>query len=303
MTRKLHGLPVTGLVLHFRTPERTLSCIQSLADNGIDRVVVVDNSEDRGRSLGLMAFGLTEIRAEGVRVDVVTPARNLGFAGGVYQGIAAIGAPPSGHVLLINSDAVLEQGALEHMMTALSNARLVVPLVRERERGAATSLIAYYQRAFALILRSRWFGTVRHPSGCCLLIRKDLIEPRLFDQDFFFYGEDAMLGFELLRRGIAVAECVDAHVLHSGSASARNGSMFYEYHMNRAHWLLARKLSRNGFERLLFIGARCVTLPMRATVRSIRFRSLVPWRGLCCCTVDLLRGRCRSLTPPPAVVD
>ncbi|OZB61409.1 MAG: hypothetical protein B7X31_10755, partial [Thiomonas sp. 13-66-29] len=136
------------------------------------------------------------------------------------------------------------------------------------------------------------------PSGCCLLIRADQVRPDLFDKDFFFYGEDVMLGFDLARRGVSVAECKEATVIHAGSASAKNGSMFYEYHMVRAHWLLARKLARNGFERNLFVAARCVTMPLRACVRSVRGRSLTPWRGLFAATADVLRGRCRSFTPP-----
>jgi hypothetical protein len=74
--------------------------------------------------------------------------------------------------------------------------------------------------------------------------------------------------------------------------------MFYEYHINRSHWLLARKLARNPLERFVFVAARCITLPLRALIRSLRFRSLMAWRGLFAATADVLRGRCQSFTPP-----
>ena len=289
---------IVGLVLHFRTPDRTLACLQSLADEGICKVVLVDNSEDAGQSIQAMQSGLTRLADAGLRVEVLRPARNLGFAAGVGMGLERMSKNPGAPVLLINSDAKLENGALKVMRGPLRNHGLVVPMLARETGQSGASAFAYYQRFAALILRSAMPGTVAHPSGCCLLIRDDLVRADLFDPDFFFYGEDVMLGFDLARRGVEVVECVDATVIHAGSASAKNGSMFYEYHMVRAHWLLARKLARHGFERSLFVAARCVTLPLRACVRSLRSRSLIPWRGLFAATADMMRGRCRSFTPP-----
>ena len=289
---------VVGLVLHFRTPEHTLTCLRSLADEGIRKTVLVDNSEDGGRSVHAMQPGLQRLADAGLWVEVLQPGGNLGFAAGVGLGLEHLSRNQGGPVLLINSDATLERGALAAMHDLLSGHSLVVPRLAPQSTQRGTSASAYYQSATALILRNPKFGTVAHPSGCCLLIREDQIRPGLFDRDFFFYGEDVMLGFDLARRGVKVAECSEATVIHAGSASANNGSMFYEYHMVRAHWLLARKLARNGFEHGLFVTARCVTLPLRACVRSMRSRSLTPWRGLFAATVDVLRGRCRSFTPP-----
>lgn len=289
---------VVGLVLHFRTPERTLTCLRSLADDGIGEVVLVDNSEDAGRSIEAMQSGLARLADAGLRVEVLQPARNLGFAAGVGMGLEHVSRNQRASVLLINSDATLEPGALTAMCGLLLQHGLVVPRLARRRGSPNVSSLTYYQCFAALILHRFEFNTIKHPSGCCLLIRADQVRPDLFDKDFFFYGEDVMLGFDLARRGVSVAECKEATVIHAGSASAKNGSMFYEYHMVRAHWLLARKLARNGFERNLFVAARCMTMPLRACVRSVRGRSLTPWRGLFAATADVLRGRCRSFTPP-----
>ncbi len=289
---------VIGLVLHFRTPERTLTCLRSLADEGIDKVVLVDNSEDEGQSIKAMQPGLARLADAGLRVEVLQPARNLGFAAGVGLGLEHVSRSLRASVLLINSDATLEPGALTAMCGLLPQHGLVVPRLARQSGQPGVSAFAYYQCLDALILRSPKIGTVTHPSGCCLLVCADQVRPDLFDTDFFFYGEDVMLGFDLARREVSVAECKEATVIHAGSVSAKNGSMFYEYHMVRGHWLLARKLARNGFEQALFVVARCLTLPLRACVRSLRGRTLTPWRGLFAATADVLRGRCRSFTPP-----
>lgn len=118
------------------------------------------------------------------------------------------------------------------------------------------------------------------------------------DEDFFFYCEDVSLGQDLLARGVEVIECQDAVIIHAGSGSARNGSLFYEYHINRGHWLLAAKLARSSLQRFVYIALRSVTLPARASIRCLRFRSLTPWRGLFAATLDVIKGQCRDLTPP-----
>lgn len=290
-------MPVVGLTLHFRTPAQTLSCLRSLHAEGIRHAVVVDNSEDGGKSLVTMQAHLDELKASGLRIDVVTSERNLGFAQGVNAGLARAVAARASDILLINSDARLERGALAALVQGLSNAHVTMPLVRPQLGAPASSLFGFYQRMFALVLRKNQPGCLRYPSGCCLLLRAEMARPPLFDKDFFFYGEDVMLGHNLRARGVDVVECPSAVIIHAGSASAQNGSLFYEYHLNRGHWLLARKLAKNRFEIVVFLAARCVTLPLRATVRSIRFRSLVAWKGVIAATLDVVRGRCRSFTP------
>ena len=290
---------IVGLVLHFRTPERTLACLQSLADEGLGKVLLVDNSEDDGTSIRAMARGLSRLRDAGLQVDLLQPKQNVGFGAGVAMGIRHLLMTRQTHLLLINSDALLVRGALCHMLNLLPQCGVVVPRLASSVGQQGHCALMNYRRLTALLtMRQPRNNTFSIPNGCCLLIRQDQVRPDLLDTDFFFYGEDIMLGFNLARRGVKVAECADATVIHAGSASAKNGSMFYEYHMARAHWLLASKLANNGLERRLFIVGRCLSLPLRAFVRSVRGRTLMPWRGLFAATADVLRGRCRSFTPP-----
>lgn len=289
---------INGLVLHFRTPETTLACLQSLADEGIRNVVLVDNSEDSGRSIGLMEQGLSSLKEAGVRISVLSPPNNLGFAGGVARGLKHILSSERGHVLLLNSDAKLCSDSVSLMISELKYSPFVIPMVCAESRQMPASLFAYYHPLLALILRRHWPGSSRHPSGCCLMIREDAVRSDLFDQDFFFYGEDAMLGFILERQKIEVREARSALIVHAGSMSSKNGSIFYEYHLNRSHWLLARKTARNSTQYLVYICARCLTLPLRALVRCIRLRSIVPIIGLIYATSDVISGRFRKFIPP-----
>lgn len=290
--------PIIGLVLHFRTPQRTISCLHSMSAEGIRRVVIVDNSQDGGRSIAAMEGGLRQLRGAGIKAKLLTPPENLGFSAGVRAGLVSIGQDADAHVLLINSDAQLEPGSLSRMLSGLRDAGVVAPYAKSSDIAEPASPIVFYHPLLALYLKNSQRCATAYPSGTCLLIRNDYVQPDLFDREFFFYGEDVMLGSTLARRKIRFSGCEDAFVIHAGAASAHNGSMFYEYHMNRAHWLLARKLARNGAERFTFLLARCLILPLRALVRSVRFRSLTPWYGLLAATIDVIKGRCRRFTPP-----
>lgn len=288
---------IHAIVLHFRAVDQTLRCLRSLRMEGIGRLVLVDNSEDAGRSVACMRVQLEALRASGLGVDLVTPSRNLGFAKAVNLGLGRALAAGASGVLLVNSDAQLEPGALLSLSRA-SRDTVTLPLARSRPNAPARSLLGYYQCAFALVLQKRGSGSVQYPSGCCLLFHADVVRPNLFDEDFFFYGEDVVLGRTLRSQGVRIVECPEAVIVHAGSASARNGTIFYEYHINRGHWLLASKLASNRLQRTAYIACRCASLPLRATVRALRFRSLTPWRGLVAATLDVMKGRRRSFTPP-----
>lgn len=72
---------VAGLVLHFRTETQTMGCVKSMVDEGVRAIVIVDNSEDEGRSLACVRDALDSLRLIGLALEIVTAARNLGFAG------------------------------------------------------------------------------------------------------------------------------------------------------------------------------------------------------------------------------
>lgn len=294
---KKEDIPVTGLILHFRTPEKTISCIQSQQEEGIHKVVVIDNSEDNGKSILSMQGGFDALREKGLEITVINPNHNLGFSRGVAIGLEYISTQPETHVLLINSDAKLSTGSLIQMRSMLNEASIVAPKILQ-QNGLTTSPFSYYDRLLGLITQRPLITPVKHASGCCLLLHSIQVGLPLFDQDFFFYGEDAMFGFEAKNKKISIRECPEAVISHATSTSAKNGSIFYEYHMSRAHWLLAKKLARNNWELSAFVAARCITLPLRATVRAIRSQSFTAWRGLFSATIDVLMGRHRTLTPP-----
>ncbi|MGY1521299.1 glycosyltransferase family 2 protein [Luteimonas sp. A482] len=289
---------VTAIVLNFRTPEKTLECLRSLAQETIRHVVLVENSEDGGVSLSTMRPGIEGLKGEGVGIDIVDEGRNLGFAAGVNRALGLIRDRQGGDVLLLNSDARLEPGALCGLREALrAGADAAAPLVVSSTAGLSMP-VSHYHRCLGILTKDRLRGSFPYITGACVLFAPGVARDGLFDEDFFFYGEDVMLGARMEREGKVCAVVSESRIVHEGAGSARNGSVFYEYHINRGHWLLALKLPTGRISLFLYLAGRLLFLPSRATVRSIRHGSLNPLKGFCMATSDLLSGIRRTLTPP-----
>jgi GT2 family glycosyltransferase len=286
-----------GLILHFRTPDKTLRCIHSLVQQGLSFIILVDNSEDSGISLSIMQPVLRAIINQGIQVHTLTTGQNQGFAKGVNMGFGFAQLHSMDFLLLINSDAYFETTSITPMFEALSQASICIPKVKSNPDSIVHSLFGYYQKATAFNYSIPKAGCVKYASGCCQLIKIKHFKLPFLEEDFFFYGEDIVLGYYTSKNKLIIVESSKTIIIHEGNGSAKNGSLFYEYHINRGHLSIPQKLTNNNIQLSMYLFIRCITLPVRATIRSIRYGNLTAWRGLVMATTDILSRRIRSLTP------
>lgn len=270
---------IVAVVLNYRTPEKTLKCLHSLIDQGISRIIVVENSEDNGITLEAMQIGLNSLIKNNVSITIIDKGKNLGFSAGVNIALAHENIQKEDAILLINSDAYLQPNSLKGLVLAIdTGVDIAAPLVKEPGMQPHPPIF-YYHKYFSLLTKNNLPGSFPYITGACMLISHRIRNPQLFDEDFFFYGEDVMLGAKLRKKG-RIYKIIDSSILvHEGSGSARNGSIFYEYHINRGHWLLAKKLSHNKIDYGISLIGRIITLSYRALLRSIRCRNFNPIKG------------------------
>lgn len=267
---------ITVLLLNFRDAERSIACVRSAISEGVECVLVWDNSADAGCS----AKEIRQHFPDASKVWIQISDCNLGFAAGVNRAIECIREErPSDWVLVINNDATLRPGAVRRLageMEASPAALMLVPAVNHagNEKG-----VMYYQRWSGLLLHFPHLGSFAFPSGCCFLVAPERCCWPLYDERFFMYGEDVALG---IRFGIGSEIIFLAEVLvdHEGSASSRLGSRFYEERVVAAHFLVVSALTRNGLKRAALVLSRIPFLLGRALLRSFRFRSLLPLKAL-----------------------
>ncbi|HEX7642379.1 MAG TPA: glycosyltransferase family 2 protein [Noviherbaspirillum sp.] len=270
-----------AIVLDYRGASKTEACLQSLSGQGLDTVLLVDNSNDKNASAAL-AKALEHLGAAPTdySLQVLKPHTNLGFACGVNFAIAHPAAQHCDVFLLLNNDATMAPGALKYMAAALhsGDADLVAPAIIDDQGKAQPQL--WYQRFFGLLTARPLPGSYAYLSGCCILFRRSLAPSgKLFDEDFFMYGEDTLLGWRLLREKKRAVVEPDAVVRHTGQGTWPDCSLFYEYQVARAHVLLAGKTWRSPLELPLLFGVKATALLARAVRRSIHYRKLTPLRA------------------------
>lgn len=233
---------------------RSLTDVAARLDSGVlagTRVVVVDNASDPH---GVQAL-CDRTGASAVLLD-----RNVGFAGGVAAGTAALG--PVEELLLLNPDAALDAAALAALQAALRERSLdgVAPLLVEPggrlQVGAAGGpvtlrSVAWYFLGIAHLLpglrgifltrrQSRSASGVDWLCAACLLLRGDVLDRfGALPLDELVYAEDLAWGTAATARGARLALVPSVRVQHAVGASG--GSAAWVGAVER---LLKRRLGR-----------------------------------------------------------
>ena len=231
------GLSV--LIVSWNTRALTLEALRSflpLPARLDAEVIVIDNASTDG-SADAIAEAFPDVQL--IRNDT-----NRGFAAGVNVGLRLVRKP---FVLLLNPDTRVRDGAIEKLVdyaAAHPQASIVGPRVlnedetRQDSRFRFPTLLTHALAAsylYQLFAGSSFFNQerfagrdVEHPvrtnavSGCCFLIRRDLLdEIGLLDEGYFMYGEEMDLCFRAWRAGFEVHYVPAGEVVHLGGASSR----------------------------------------------------------------------------------
>jgi len=225
------------VVVSYNAREDLLACLRSLvrAATPSPAITVVDNgSTDGGPAL---------VRAEFPGVEVVTDPANRGYGAAANLGARRSTAP---YILVLNSDTVIPQGALDRLsdyLDANPQVGLAGPRLRSPDGrlepschpplGTLRSVLekSWLGRAIARLpgLGANWplvNWAHNHPravpwvTGAALALRRAAFDAvGGFDEGYFMYAEEADLCWRLWRTGWEVHFAPVADVIHRGAAS------------------------------------------------------------------------------------
>jgi O-antigen biosynthesis protein len=218
--------------------------LESLRDRtpAVYDVTVVDNGSPDG------AGDLLAREVEGV--TLIRNDRNVGFGRAIVQAAASA----EGETLcILNSDALVQEGWLEPMLTRLEDPTVgaVVPMYldeggRVHEAGSAVGSDGF-THAWGRGLDPgdpavRFARAVDYGSAACLLIRADAFrEAGGFAPEYGIgYFEDVDLAFELANRGLRTVYEPRARVVHGESASSSRERAAEHMRRNRGVFLSRR---------------------------------------------------------------
>jgi GT2 family glycosyltransferase len=216
--------------------EEAVHAVLASTGVGID-VVVVDN--------GAAPRAIDKIKGLD-RVRILSPAANLGFAGGCDLGAAEASGE---YLAFVNSDAIVSTTALARLAAAAAEPGVGLAMGSIRLADAPELMNTAGNPVH--ITGLSWAGGFNEPasshadrrqvasgSGCCFVIRRELWE-RLdgFAPEYFAYCEDTELSVRLWQCGLSVEFIPDAVVLHHYEFS-RNKNKLYLLERNREIFVL-----------------------------------------------------------------
>ncbi len=240
---------VSVVIVSWKVRELLDRCLVTLREAEPDlsrEIIVVDNDSHDG-TLEMLASRHPEVIA-------IDAGANLGFSGGNNRGFARA---KGRNVLLLNPDTEVRAGAVSRLLRALDSSpdlgivgpKVVLPsgkiqlpcarrfptLVNQAIEILGLSYKYPHNPIAGQYRMSDWDHEderdVEAVSGCCLLIRGDLLrEIHGLDESFFMYGEDLDLCWRVRRRGFRIRYVPDAEILHYGeqSSTQNENPMFLE---------------------------------------------------------------------------
>jgi len=203
-------------VVNWNTPDRSLACVSALRASRYAnfRIVLVDNNS---RDDSVARF-----RAEMPELEVLTSNENRGFAAGHGFALARAQQLGADALWLVNSDALAEPEALQHLVDAQAeHGAAIYGGVPLRRAGDGTTLLDFPAKFLDEQARPRAFlrdaeipfdadwqqrGTLRVGAvpGSCMLIPLSVVATHgWLDESWFMHCEEIDFCYRLRAAGIA----------------------------------------------------------------------------------------------------
>ena len=264
-------------IVNYNNKECLAACLDSIYSHAPDvsfEVTVVDNGS---------ADGSTElVRRTYPQVRIIDNSENRGFVKANNQGIRA---SQGRYLLSLNNDTIIQNGTLaglvrfmqEHPDVGVCGPKVLnqdETFQRQCRRRFPTisSSLSYFLKLHRLFPRSEFFGRylmtyedcdkageVDSVSGCCLMVRREVIEKvGVLDENFIMYGDDLDWCYRIKQAGWKVCYVPSVQIVHLGGQSSRRlprrcivlfyraMAVFYRKHYASRHTFIVNSLVYAG---------------------------------------------------------
>jgi len=204
---------ISVVILSYNTRELLEKCLNSILENEKEsniEIIVVDNASADG--------SVDMVRKRFPQVVLIANEKNLGFASAVNQGLRI---SRGRFIVVLNSDTVLLNNAFTKMaefMKENPGAGAVRPKVLnpdgslQRQGSGIWRIFKAPDRVYEL----DWV------SGCCMMLRREIIENvGFFDEFFFFYNEDLDYSKRIKKAGWKLYYFPPANIIHYWGKSSK----------------------------------------------------------------------------------
>jgi N-acetylglucosaminyl-diphospho-decaprenol L-rhamnosyltransferase len=243
---------VSAVIVHYKTPAETAAAVGAVAETAPGtEIVVVDNAS--GDAIG------QRLAAEVRSARLLVETKNRGYGAACNRGGRETSRPL---LLFLNSDAVVQPGAVEALAAALERdpaAAVVGPRLTNPDGTLQPSILRLptFWRIFCESSGLAFLAGGREPfrghsatredhstgravesvKGAAMLIRRSAFEQvGGFDENFFLYAEESDLATRLRDAGWRIRFEPSALVVHHGGASGGD-ALFGHLHDGLAQYV------------------------------------------------------------------
>lgn len=237
------------ILVNYNGIDHTLECIQSIKKINYKnyKIIVVDNKS---------VDSSVDVLKENKDIILIENKDNIGFAGANNIGIKYALSNNADYVLLLNNDTIVDENFLISLINTSES---------DKKIGITTSKIYYYDEKDRF-----WYAggdvnyikgnsvvfhldeidegqvnsncRVRFASGCCMLIKKEvLINVGFINEEYFLYYEDLDYCMEVINAGYEIVLVQESIIYHKESAATKKFSYNYQYYFIRNRLIFIKR--------------------------------------------------------------
>ena len=228
---------VAILILNYRQPNLTVSCVKSVLENTYQnyKVFLIDNhSQDDSKEIFLKEFD------HHPQIKLLQTKANFGYGGGNnYAAREALKRGSFDYFCILNNDTLVDKNFLKTLINSckiLGKENIYFPLILSwqtnvvQNGGLKDFLPTPFQFNHSGKEAKTKFRTEALPflGGCCFLVKASIFQKAGgFREDFFMYTEDVDFGIRAKRSGIKLYLIPKSKIWHKGSSSFSPSSIYY----------------------------------------------------------------------------
>lgn len=265
---------IATIILNYFGYKLCISCIESVFNELDTTIFLVDNSADKHEKKSL----ITKYH-KNKNVKLIFPEKNIGFAAGVNWALKEALQQKFNTFFLLNNDASLLKGSGPYILKSINNnlCTLISPTIYWND---SIRRYNYYHRCLGLIATKQpayFTGWLKYFTGCALIFDNSVLQKiGNFNESFFMYGEDVEFCYRAKNKKIPFFNIPEKLIFHKGSESSQMASFFYEYHINRSHFLLTFMINETSSQKMISFSFKIFSLLSRALFRAIRYQKITP---------------------------
>ncbi|MCB5527867.1 MULTISPECIES: glycosyltransferase family 2 protein [Lachnospiraceae] len=237
------GKSVYVILVNYNGLNDTEECIRSLKQNSYDnyKIIVVDNCSPDDN--------IYDLKDKWNDLIIVSSLANEGFAKANNHGIDIALQNGADYVLLLNNDTIVEKDFLENMVVTAQKLAADVLTCKIMYNYDRTKLWygggkIDWKKGYGIHYVSnelKDITEIEFVTGCCMLLKKNVVETLKLPEDYFMYFEDVDYCVKLREHGFSIFYSPYIKLYHKVSASAGIESPFFVYYWNRNRLIFMKK--------------------------------------------------------------